>query len=142
MCRRSHNFELSFASFMIVGTFLVSSVARVGSMAWHPASLAFVWSRPVLVFGFLTMAFFLMGPQMGSVDVDGDGFPEVPVAVSTTTQITESSSVQINEQLQQTSGPVAREVNAIKDPGFGTNRSSTGLQACYPHMQSSSVLRC
>ena len=110
-------------------------------MALHPASLAFVRSRPVLVFGFLTMALFLMGPQMGSVDVDGDGFPEVPVAVSTTTQVTEPLRAQIDERLKQTSGTFAREV-AIRDSGFGMNQSAVSFRACYPHVQSSFVPRC
>ena len=44
------------------------------SMPFQARSLAFVW--------LMALALFVIGPQAGSLDDDGDGAPDVPIVVS------------------------------------------------------------
>jgi hypothetical protein len=37
--------------------------------------------HPVLLVGFAVLLLFVVGPERGSVDADGDGIPETPVVI-------------------------------------------------------------
>jgi len=41
----------------------------------------------ILVLGIVAVLLFCLGPQMGSVDTDGDGCPDTPVVVSSSTPV-------------------------------------------------------
>jgi hypothetical protein len=43
--------------------------------------------RPTLLVGLIALSLFVGGPQMGSLDADGDGIPEIPVALATTNTV-------------------------------------------------------
>jgi len=45
----------------------------------HFASL---YCRPVLLVGLSALLLFVAGPQMGSLDADSDGIPEVPIVLA------------------------------------------------------------
>lgn len=42
-------------------------------------------SRPTLLVVLTALLFFVVGPQLGSVDADGDGIPEVSVILASST---------------------------------------------------------
>jgi hypothetical protein len=37
---------------------------------------------PILVLGIVAVSLFFLGPQIGSLDTDGDGYPDTPVEIS------------------------------------------------------------
>jgi hypothetical protein len=43
--------------------------------------------RPTLLVGLIALSLFVGGPQLGWVDADGDGIPEIPIALATTNTV-------------------------------------------------------
>lgn len=43
--------------------------------------------RPILLVGLTTLLLFVVGPQLGSLDADADGIPEIPVALASTSTV-------------------------------------------------------
>ena len=50
--------------------------------------------RLVVVLGLLAITLFVAGPQLGSLDADQDGFPEVPVVVGCASPILAGSNLE------------------------------------------------
>jgi hypothetical protein len=111
-------------------------------MAWDHGVLVFVRARLILLLGLFAAALFLMGPQMGSLDVDGDGIPEVPIAVAQTRIATPLSSLVRNEQKFQTTYRSFEVVSAAIGLQSGVAESEFGIPSCYTPLQVSCILRC
>jgi hypothetical protein len=70
------------------------------------------WTKPflspVLVAGLVALALFVVGPQAGSLDDDGDGNPDVPVVVMASSSVAQvSHATQLNERSLNASDVVA-----------------------------------
>jgi hypothetical protein len=46
----------------------------------------------ILVLGVVAVSLFFLGPQMGSLDTDGDGCPDTPVVISSFTPVVRPSN--------------------------------------------------
>jgi len=53
---------------------------------------------PIVVLGIVALSVFCLGPQLGSLDTDGDGYPDTPVAMSISIPVARSSSFVSNNQ--------------------------------------------
>jgi hypothetical protein len=109
-------------------------------MGWHQFNPAVLFSQRILVFAFCATVLFLAGPQIGSLDADEDGFPEVPVAVAETGPI-----IHLSISPQQDRQPRTRRTSvlafiAARPYRPGAQRSTIELLASIP--QASVVLRC
>ena len=60
-------------------------------MVWHSDKLKLAVSQSVFICGLLAIVVFVGGPQMGALDLDRDGFPEVSIAVASARSITNFS---------------------------------------------------
>ncbi len=45
-------------------------------------SRVYLFVRPLLLIEIVVLALFVAGPRAGSLDVDGDGIPDVPIVVT------------------------------------------------------------
>lgn len=109
---------------------------------WHSANLRFAPHRPILAFALLATALFVMGPQMGSLDLDGDGHPDTPIAVVGTTPVANTLNARSTVERPQRMGHAAPVFITVLDHEFGTEKFLSGLLASHGPTQLSSVLRC
>ena len=67
-----------------------------GSMHWKSVKSIPFGFRLVLSFGLLAVVFFIVGPEMGALDLDHDGMPETTITVlSRRAFVRLSSSLQV-----------------------------------------------
>lgn len=112
-------------------------------MPWHPANLRFAPHGLPLVFALLAMAIFITGPQMGSLDLDGDGYPDTPIAVAGTTPSANTLSVRSGlDRPQRMNRANTTVVIAVLAHECGAEKFVCGLLPSHAPMQLSSVLRC
>src|SRR5215471_17451442 len=52
----------------------------------------------ILVLGIVAVSLFCLGPQMGSLDTDGDGVPDIPVVISSSTPVVRPSNLGLEGQ--------------------------------------------
>jgi hypothetical protein len=111
-------------------------------MEWDsgkPISLGF---RPVLIFAFLAVAFFMAGPQMGSLDLDHDGIPETAVAVSSSRPVVNLSKSLQTDQRKPSAATLALACVLIDSFGCNQHVSTDGHQNTSHYYPLYVVLRC
>jgi hypothetical protein len=94
---------------------------------------------PILVLGIVAVSLFFLGPQMGSLDTDGDGYPDTPIAVSPITVAPPSSSAWKNP-----TSPI-RAASLLPDvafPSHDSERAEPVSQAGRAALKSFCLLRC
>ena len=112
-------------------------------MASHLANSTPVCRRRFLTVALFAMALFVAGPQMGSLDVDGDGFPEVPVAVVKGPVAAFSSTTLNHEPLQRAvRAALNLRVVALGPLSIDGNQSDLALHGLGTYLCCSCVLRC
>jgi hypothetical protein len=101
------------------------------------------FGRPVLILGLLAIAGFAVSPQLGSVDADEDGYPEVPVVVASTSPIADlSSSTRRDPRPESIHNAVALTLIAVQPYQFGIDESEFALHSGRSALRSFCVLRC
>jgi hypothetical protein len=101
------------------------------------------FGRQVMILGLMAILVFAVGPQLGSVDADEDGYPEVPVVVASTNPAAGlSSSTRRGPRPQSVHSAVALRLMAVQPYQFGIDESEFPLHSGRSAQQSFCVLRC
>ena len=99
--------------------------------------------RYFLVLGLLFLSLFVLGPQTGSIDADGDGYPETAIVVASSSRIVKApSSVRKNLPLQELNNALGLAVIAIQKYHFTINEADVASQAGRTALQYFCLLRC
>ena len=94
----------------------------------------------ILVLGIVAVLLFCLGPQMGSVDTDGDGCPDTPVAISSSTPVVRPSSfVSAGQPSHRIRGAM---VLALVLHSYYVENDDSGSPAGRAALRSFCLLRC
>ena len=97
-------------------------------------------SRSLILLGIVPVLLFFLGPLMGSLDTDGDGYPETPLVISLPVPVAPSSSFVSENQASR-----IHTANLLADvvipPYFG-ERDDSASPAGRAALQSFCLLRC
>lgn len=107
-------------------------------MPEHSPNLARLSYRPLTTVWLLAIALFVLGPPMGSIDVDNDGNPDASVVVSAPRVSDVSRTSGQNDELQNTQTSVVTSLGPSKqedDFQVVTHDGRTVLHSCC-------VIRC
>jgi hypothetical protein len=114
---------------------------RTDSTHGHSANSIRTFRRVILILGLAAIATFVVGPQLGSVDADGDGFPEVLVVVASTSPCTRvSRSALADSRPQSIDQTVALMLMAVQAHALEIDQSELLLHS--NRCVKSLVLRC
>jgi hypothetical protein len=109
----------------------------------HFANSIWKLGRPVLILVLMAFAVFAVGPQLGSVDADQDGYAEVSVVVANARPTADlSSSMRRSPRLKNIYNAVALTLMAVQPYRFGIDESEFPLPSGRSALQSFCVLRC
>src|SRR5579864_3136914 len=99
--------------------------------------------RYLLVLGLLFLSLFVLGPQMGSIDADGDGYPETAIVVASSSPTVKApSSARKNLPLQEIYNSLGLAVITIQQYHFKINEPDFASQVGRSALQSFCLLRC
>jgi len=101
--------------------------------------------RPFLFAELVAVALFVVGPQAGSFDDDGDGIPDIPVVVSGTTFVGDvSAAAGASQRPQELHHVVASAIIRMHTRHVGKSDSVSDRAALDGRsvLRGSSLLRC
>jgi hypothetical protein len=93
-----------------------------------------------ILLGIVAVLLFSVGPQLGSLDTDGDGYPETPVVISISTPVARPSSF-----VSTTKSSRIRAASMLADivnRSYYTERDESGPPAGRAALRSFCLLRC
>jgi len=99
--------------------------------------------RYFLVLGLLFLSLFVLGPQMGSIDADGDGYAETAIVVASSSPTVKApSSARKNLPLKEINKSLGLAVITIQHYYFKIKEPDFASQAGRSALQSFCLLRC
>lgn len=96
-------------------------------------------SRSPVLLIIAAVLLFCLGPQMGSLDTDGDGYPETTLEISTPVPVAQSSSLVSNQPSRIRTASVLADV-VIRS--YNGERDGSGSPAGRAALKSLCMLRC
>jgi hypothetical protein len=100
-------------------------------------------NRTIVLVGAMALALFVIGPQGGSVDDDGDGNPDIPVVVSGCALAYDLSPVTcVNQRLRNIHGVTLSRSLGIPSRSVEVAKPEFSSATDRPVLRSSCCLRC
>jgi len=99
--------------------------------------------RSLLLVGIVALTLFVVGPQAGSLDDDGDGSPDIPIVVSDATLAADASqTADVDQRSQNVRGVHKTIQNGIQPRHIGICKSNFASLHGRSVLRSSCLLRC